>query len=225
VKDVGSFGVQANVNAASSGSASVHAYSGSGCAAIDVNVSGSLKGSGDSPAAYPSIIAGWQWGKGFHGSYSSPKKISDLSSVKSSMSFTPPSGNKWDVAYDIWVDPSSSISQPGGSTVEVMVWLDYSLTVTTNAIGTKTGTFTAADGSMWEVWTGSNAGGWKVVSYRRTPSTAAVSNLDILQFIKDSTVGGKGASTSMYVLGVQAGFELFDVTSGGSISNYTLSIN
>jgi hypothetical protein len=223
VKDVGGFGIQANVNAASSGSCSVHAYSGSGCAAIDANVSGNLKGSGDAPAAYPSIIAGWQWGKGFHGSYSSPKKVSDLSSVKSTMSFTPPTGNKWDVAYDIWLDPSASISQPGGSSVEVMIWLDYSLTVTTNAIGTKTGTFTASDGSVWEVWTGNNSGGWKVVSYRRTPSTAAISNFDVLQFIKDSTT--KGASNSMYVLGIQAGFELFDVTGGGSISNYTLSIN
>ncbi len=215
-------GYQNNVNNLGSGSQSVSGAYGSGCASMKVMTS-SIKSNNNSPASYPSIVDGWHWGN-WIGQYSSSsvKAISALSSVKSSWTFTPPGGNKWDVSYDMWVAQSPSISAPDGNTLEVMVWLDYSNQVTTNPIGDKVGTFSAA-GTTWEVWYGAT-GSWHTVSYRRTPGTAPVTDFDLLTFLKDGVTHGTG-SASWDLLSVEAGFELFDATSGGSSDSYSCSIN
>jgi hypothetical protein len=216
------YGFQNNVNNASSGSQSVSGAYGSSCASLSVMTSG-ISSSNNAPASYPSIISGWHYGK-WSGSYSkaSAKAISALTSVTSNWAFTPPAGQKWDVAYDMWVASSKDINAPDANTLEVMVWLDYSTTVTTNAIGTKVGTFSAA-GTSWEVWYGAT-GSWHTVSYRRSPGTAPVSNFDLAPFLKDAVTRGTG-TTSWNLLGVEAGFELFNATSGGSMDSYSLTIN
>ena len=215
-------GYQNNVNNLGSGSESVTGAYGQGCGSLKVNTSG-IKSNNNSPASYPSLVDGWHWGS-WAGAYSqsSVKAISALSSVKSSWAFTPPAGNKWDVSYDMWVAQSPSISAPDGNTLEVMVWLDYSNGVTTNPIGTQMGTFSAG-GTSWEVWYGAT-GSWHTVSYRRPPGSGAVTDLDLLQFLKDGVTHGTG-STSWDLLSVEAGFELFDATAGGSIDSYSCSIN
>lgn len=215
-------GYQNNVNNLGSGSQSVTGAYGSGCGSMKVNTS-QIKSNNNSPASYPSIVDGWHWGS-WTGAYSqgSVKALSALGSVKSSFAFTPPGGNKWDVSYDIWVAQSSGISAPDGNTLEVMVWLDYSNMVTTNPIGSQVGTFSGG-GTTWEVWYGAT-GSWHTVSYRRTPGTAPVTDFDLLQFLKDAVTHGTG-STSWDLLSVEAGFELFDATSGGSVDSYSCSIN
>jgi hypothetical protein len=217
-----SYGFQNNVNNLGSGSQSVAGFYGSSCAALNVMTSG-ITSSNNSPASYPSIVDGWHYGK-WNGAYSkaNAKAISALTSVSSSWAFTPPAGQKWDVAYDMWVSSNTGITSPDASTLEVMVWLDYSTTMTTNAIGSKVGTFTAA-GTSWEVWYGAT-GSWHTVSYRRSPGTAPVSNFDLTPFLKDAVTHGTGALT-WSLLGVEAGFELFNATSGGSIDSYSLTIN
>ncbi|HEY3257013.1 MAG TPA: hypothetical protein VGJ91_23815 [Polyangiaceae bacterium] len=216
------YGFQNNVNNAASGSQSVSGAYGSTCASMSVMTSGISSGN-NAPASYPSIVDGWHYGK-WTGNYAkaSAKAISALTSVTSSWAFTPPAGQKWDVAYDMWVSSNKDITAPDANTLEVMVWLDYSTTMTTNAIGSKVGTFTAG-GTSWEVWYGAT-GSWHTVSYRRSPGTAPVSNFDLTPFLKDAVTRGTGA-TSWNLLGVEAGFELFNATSGGSIDSYSLTIN
>ena len=215
-------GYQNNVNNLGSGSQSVSGAYGSNCASMTVTTSG-IKSNNNSPASYPSIVDGWHWGN-WVGAYqkANAKALSALSSVTSSWTFTPPAGNKWDVSYDMWVAQSTGISAPDGNTLEVMVWLDYSNMMTTNPIGDKVGTFSAA-GTSWEVWYGAT-GSWHTVSYRRTPGTAPVSSFDLLTFLKDAVTHGTG-STSWDLLSVEAGFELFDATSGGASTAYSCSIN
>ncbi|HSU41657.1 MAG TPA: hypothetical protein VLJ38_18895 [Polyangiaceae bacterium] len=216
-------GYQNNVNNLDSGSQSVTGMYGTGCGALTVNTTG-IKSKNDAPASYPSLVDGWHWGS-WSGAYTqgSVKAISALSSVKSSFAFTPPAGNKWDVSYDMWVAQSAGISAPDGNTLEVMVWLDYSNSVTTNPIGSKLTTSFSAAGTTWEVWYGAT-GAWHTVSYRRSPGTAPVTDLDLLAFLKDAVTHGTG-STSWNLLSVEAGFELFDATAGGSIDSYSCSIN
>ncbi|MEI9936585.1 MAG: hypothetical protein WDO69_05105 [Pseudomonadota bacterium] len=216
------YGFQNNVNNLGSGSESVSGAYGATCASLNVMTSG-ISSSNNSPASYPSIVDGWHYGK-WTGAYSkaNAKAISALTSVTSSWAFTPPAGQKWDVAYDMWVSSNTGITAPDASTLEVMVWLDYSTTVTTNAIGSMVGTFTAG-GTSWEVWYGAT-GSWHTVSYRRSPGTAPVSNFDLAPFLKDAVTRGTGAA-SWSLLGVEAGFELFNATSGGSIDSYSLTIN
>jgi len=217
-----SFGYQNNVNNLGSGSQSVTGYYGTNCAAISVSTS-SISSNNTAPASYPSIVDGWHWGS-WNGSYTKAgaKTLSALSTVTSSLAYTPPAGQKWDVAYDMWVASSTGIAAPDGNTLEVMVWLDYSTATTTNPIGSQVATKTFA-GTSWEVWYGAT-GSWHTVSYRRTPSTAAVSSFDLLQFLRDAVTRGTG-TTAWYLLSVQAGFELFNATSGGSIDSYSLTIN
>jgi hypothetical protein len=216
-------GYQNNANHVSSGTQSVSGAYGTGCASMKVNTTG-IKSSDDAPASYPSIVDGWHWGS-WNGAYSQggAKAISALSSVKSSFAFTPPAGNKWDVSYDMWVASGTGISAPDGNTLEVMVWLDYSSAMTTNPIGSKLTTSFTAAGTTWEVWYGAT-GAWHTVSYRRSPGTAPATDLDLLAFLKDAVTHGTG-SASWDLLGVEAGFELFDATSGGSVDSYSCTIN
>lgn len=218
------YGFHNNVNNLGSGSQSVSGAYGSSCASMKVMTSGIAAPNGsNAPASYPSIISGWHFGK-WSGAYTqaNAKAISALTSVTSNWAFTSPTGNKWDVAYDMWVSSNKGITAPDGNTLEVMVWLDYSTTETTNAIGSKVGTFSAA-GTSWEVWYGPT-GSWHTVSYRRSPGTAPVSNFDLLPFLKDAVTRGTGAA-SWNLLSVQAGFELFNAKTGGSIESYSCTIN
>jgi len=104
-----------------------------------------------------------------------------------------------------------------------MVWLDYSSQMTTNPIGDKLTTSLTAAGTTWEIWYGAT-GSWHTVSYRRSPGTSPVTDFDLLPFLKDAVTHGTG-SASWNLLSVEAGFELFDATAGGSIDSYTCSIN
>jgi len=217
------YGYQNNVNNLGSGSQSVTGYYGSTCAALSVMTSG-ISSNNNAPASYPSIVDGWHWGN-WAGSYTkgNAKAVSALTSVTSSWAFTPPAGPKWDVAYDMWVAQSTGISAPDGNTLEVMVWLDYSTASTTNPIGDKLTSSVMVAGTSWEIWYGAT-GSWHTVTYRRTPGTGPVTNLDLLTFLKDAVTRGTGA-TSWNLLSVQAGFELFNATSGGSIDSYSATIN
>ena len=227
--DIGSlgsnYGYQNNVNNLGSGSQSVTGAYGASCASMTVNTT-NIVSNNNAPASYPSIINGWHYGK-WVGAYqkANAKAISALTSVKSDYTYTPPEGQKWNVSYDMWVAQSKDISAPESNTLEVMVWLDYSTASTTNPIGSPLqGTFSAG-GASWEVWYGTTGSPtWHTVTYRRSPSTAPVTGFDLLPFLKDAVTRGTG-STSWNLLSVQAGFELFNATKGGSVDSYSCTIN
>ncbi|MFC1641162.1 hypothetical protein ACFL5O_00525 [Myxococcota bacterium] len=223
IASLGDYGVQANVNNGSG--LCVQPTKGGDCVGFTTEVSGSLVSPSDAPAAYPSLIYGWHWGKWFGGyTQANAKQVSEITSIPSSFAFTEPTGSKWNAAYDMWLASSSDISGEPNGGLEVMIWQDRSAGNSVSAIGSQVDTMTIAD-VQWEVWVGTTGATWDVVSFRRsTPSSAAIDNMDLLPFIQEG-LARANKSTDWYLLSIQAGFELFDVTAGGSVTNFSASVN
>ena len=164
---------------------------------------------GTTPGAFPSVAYGWIHGGNFvggknAGAYTAAKTIGSLSSVTSSWSFTMGSGNG-DAAYDCWLGDNSDSINPGS---ELMVWLGHN---GVNPIGGQNTaiTISGATGS-WTYSTGTNGTGQPVVSYVSSTTMSNVSNFDLLPFMKEAASSGRaGLSTGSYLLGCQAGFELY----------------
>ncbi len=178
---------------------------------------------GSTPGAFPSVAYGWIHGGNFvggtnAGAYTTAKTIGSLASVTSSWSFTAGSGS-WDAAYDCWLGSNSDSIGPGS---ELMVWLAHA---TVNPIGGQNtpATITGATGS-WTYSTGTNGTGQPVVSYVSTTSMTSVSNFDLLPFMKDAASNGRASlSTGSYLLGCQAGFELYNPGTWKT-NSYSMSI-
>jgi hypothetical protein len=79
-------------------------------------------------------------------------------------------------------------------------------------------------GTSWDVWFGNNAGGWTTVSYIRATNTSSVSNLDLYAFFGDAAQRGYTTAAS-YLLGIQAGFEIWQQNEAMTVNSYTISIN
>jgi hypothetical protein len=167
--------------------------------------------SGNSPASFPAVVNGWGPGEGgiqLYGSYQADKQISALQTVTSSWSSTP--GSSGDTAYDLWFGPSKAPTTTPA--VELMVWLNPG---GKQPLGTTTGgSVTGSDGVARTVHYGqANTTGQQVVSYvPASGSTNSVTNFDLLPYIKDAATKnyqGLGLTTSYYLLGVQAGFEVY----------------
>ena len=174
---------------------------------------------GSGPGSFPAIVSGWgpgEKGVQFYGPYQGGKTISALKSVPTSWSFS--MGGSGDAAYDVWFGNSAMPATPG---VELMVWIGNS---GKQALGCCNAAGAALNG--WTPYTGTNTTGQAVVSY--VPSSSANStpgSFDLLPYFQDAASHGyAGLSNSWYLLGVQAGFEVY----GGSTwttSNYNITIN
>ena len=103
------------------------------------------------PASYPSIVFGCNYGNCTKGT-PFPRPISDLGDLRTSWTTTTPDKGDYNVAYDIWLDPTAR--KEGAPTgLELMIWLKHTDRV--NPIGKQTGE-TTLDGVPYEVWQGSN---------------------------------------------------------------------
>ncbi|HXJ21127.1 MAG TPA: hypothetical protein VMT03_12925 [Polyangia bacterium] len=183
--------------------------------------------SGNSPASFPAIVSGWGPGeKGIqlYGPYQADKTISALTSVKSSWSFSV--GGSGDAAYDIWLGTSKAPTT--APSVELMIWLNNG---GKQPLGNTTAStaVTGSDGVARFAHTGqANSTGQQVVSYVPTSGTAtSVTNLDILQYLKDAVSNGYAGlnkdATKVYLLGVQAGFEVYSADTWKT-TDYNISI-
>jgi hypothetical protein len=181
---------------------------------VNVNVP-----SGGAPASYPSIVLGWHYGR-YYGSYTAARPFSQIASIPSSWTFTVPPSGRYNASYDAWIHPSNA--NPGDPTggVELMIWLNKR---DTTPIGSSVGTVMIA-GTSWDVWFGNNAGGWTTVSYIRATNTSSVSNLDLYAFFGDAAQRGYTTAAS-YLLGIQAGFEIWQQNEAMTVNSYTISIN
>ncbi|HXT97618.1 MAG TPA: hypothetical protein VN853_15055 [Polyangia bacterium] len=222
ITGVGNYAVQNDLYNAMGGTQCVTATSGGGCAGFTATPT--LNVSGGTPGSYPSIVYGWHY-HNVYGPYTSPKQISAINSVPSSWQFTVPTGNvKYDVSYDIWINQSGgNPTQPDGNTLELMVWLDE----TSNVVpaGSKVTTATIA-GTTWNVYTGM-VSTWHYIAYQRSASTAPFNNVDLKAFMTDAATRNVGATTSWYLLSVEAGFEIWQGSSSTPfVTNaYEVSVN
>ncbi len=213
------YAVQNNVNVGGTPQC-VQATAGGTCAGFTATLQyGALMGS--NVQSYPSMIYGWQAGA-FYGGYRTAKQLSAISSVPTSWSFvTPPGGgNKWDAAYDIWFDTNAAPAAAGGSSVELMIWQNYSGNQPAGSqIGTKT-----INGASYQVWTGT-VNSWRYIAYRLAAPNSNPVNFDLNNFFKDAETENVGLSTSSYLLGIQAGFEVTSLPEGASMSTNSFSVS
>jgi hypothetical protein len=186
---------------------------------------GSFQAPNNGPGSFPAIISGWgpgHDGDQFYGPYQGGKQIGQLTSIKSNWSFT--MGSSGDAAYDVWF--SNSSAQPtnvsNGALIELMIWIGNT---GKNPLGSSTSSsVTGSDGVARTAWTGgTNGTGDQVVSYLPSASSTSVTNFDVLKYFQDAASHGyAGLKPTSYLLGIQAGFEVY----GGnwSTTDYNISI-
>jgi hypothetical protein len=213
---VGNYAVQNNTNGNLLGQC-VAATTGPTCgAAFDVTFPGGNFGNGgNAPSSYPSVIYGWQNGV-FYGDYKTPLQVSAVHSVPTTWSYSAGSGT-YDAAYDVWLGTSSSGATPA---MELMIWVGDA---GPQPAGSDTNRAVSIAGASWEVWKGT-VNSWPYVAYRsKSPSAAATVSFDLNDFLKDATAH-EGLSSSWYLWGVQAGFEIYRASSTFSSTAFSVDI-
>jgi cellulose 1,4-beta-cellobiosidase len=218
--EVGAYAVQNNLNGASLAQC-VEALVGGTCGGFTVTYPADFGFGGFSPSSYPSIIYGWQAGA-FYGAYQEAKQLSAIHAIPTSWQFTAPASGKWDAAYDIWFSPAPAPATANGG-VELMIWPDWG---TAQPAGSMTGTVTIGATGSWEVWKSSITMGdatWQYIAYRRNPGSTAALSFDILSFADDALGEGVGLTSSEYLLGIQAGFEVWNAPAGTTMGTTSFS--
>jgi hypothetical protein len=186
---------------------------GSGFSITSQQGTGSTSGA---PVSYPAVFYGCHYTNCSPGT-NLPMRVSDISSVNSSISYSYVSGATYDAAYDIWLDPSPR--KDGVNAMEIMIWFNRQGSI--QPIGSVVGN-TTIGGRTWQVWQGSN-GSNNVISYV-APSAISSWNFSVLDFINDTR--NRGAITnSWYLTSIQAGFEPWIGGTGLAVTNFSASVN
>ena len=186
--------------------------------AFDTGFSVQAKHTNDSgPASYPSIVFGCNYGNCTTGT-PFPRPIADLGDLRSSWATTTPSSGDYNVAYDIWLDPTArKDGRPTG--LELMIWLKHTDRV--QPIGKKTGE-TVLGGVAYEVWLGK--ADLPTISYVRKEQTNEVKDLDITAFVTDAKNRGQ-AKEGWFLTSIQAGFEPWIGGDGLKTTSYSVTRN
>jgi hypothetical protein len=170
------------------------------------------------PAAYPSVVVGCNYGTCTRDT-PFPRPIGDLGDVRSSWAVTVPERGDFNVAYDVWLDPTPR--REGANTgAELMIWLDRTERV--QPIGAERATVRIGDAS-WAVWIGENQG-TPVISYVREEPTDTVLDLPISDFVGDATRRGV-VDPAWFLTNIQAGFEPWIGGEGLSTDAFALTRN
>jgi xyloglucan-specific endo-beta-1,4-glucanase len=204
-------------------------YNSAGMGTWGVNAS-HTSGTGQNIKGYPALVRGWLWYNSSGSIWASsadtsfPVQMSHLSSCVSNWNVTvPTNGEKYDTAYDIWLDTSNNPNYK--AQYEVMVWINYQGPAYNGTdfspIGTKVGSNITVAGNVWNIWKGYN-GTNNVYTFRRATNTSSVTNLDIKALLVYAQNQGF-IQSSYYLLGIQAGWE---IVAGGAFttSSYTTTI-
>lgn len=219
----GPYRIQNNVFAANTGNQCITAKAGGGSAAFTID-SGSLSTGGNSPVAYPSIVYGWHFGQVTTGT-GLPKALSAITSAPSTVAYTPPSGGKFNAAYDIWAMPASVGANPadpvGG--LEVMIWLAQGgaanpISDSGNPVETVT-----INQRAFKVYSGTHPSGWAVVTFWASDYVAGWTNEDLKPFLSKAVSMGK-AGNDWNLHSVQFGFEVWNSASGGAVTSFSQAI-
>ncbi len=165
--------------------------------------------SGNTPESFPAVISGWGPGVGgiqFYGPYKGGKTIggaNKLTSVVSNWSFT--MGSSGDAAYDVWFGNSANPAKPQ---TELMIWIGNA--GGKHPLGNSRGTMLMGR-TAYEATGNGNGTGQQVISYwLDSPGMTSVSNFDLLPYFQDAASHSyAGLSDGSFLLGVQAGFEVY----------------
>ncbi len=180
------------------------------------NVNGNVP-AGGAPGSYPSVVYGWHVDGSFHGGgYTSARQLNAITSIPSSGSFTVPGAGRYNMSFDNWIKNAPTSANDQG-TLEQMIWLNQR---ETTPIGSVVDSVDIG-GQQWEVWYGPNQG-FNTVSYIRATNTTSW-NFDLKPFMDDTVQRGYAAAGD-YLLGVQAGFEIWEATQNFSVDSFSVSV-
>ncbi len=204
----------------------VQGIAGGPCAGFTASYTAAFGNAGNSaPSAYPSLVYGWQNGI-FYGGYPTAKQLTTIATAQSNWQFTVPGSGTWDVAYDTWFSSSPAPTTANGG-LELMVWA--AAQGGKNPVGSDTGQSVNFTGGPWEIWTGpitvANLGTWNVISYKRNSASSSTVTPDLAQFFNDALTRNVGLQSTWYLLGIQAGFEVWQQNAGANMVTNTFSVN
>jgi cellulose 1,4-beta-cellobiosidase len=171
------------------------------------------------PGGYPFIYKGCHWGACTSGS-GLPIRVSSIHTrtVITSWNTTQPKGsNVYNVAYDIWFNQTPTTSgQPNGA--ELMIWLNRHGPI--RPAGSPVASDVSIGGHSYHVWIRQKA--WNTISYTMTTGATSLSNVDLHAFVADAVSRGY-IQNSWYLIGVEAGFELWQ--GGACLATNSFSVN
>ena len=215
----GPYRIQNNVATANNGQQCITAKAGGGAAGFTVD-SGNLSSGNNSPVAYPSVAYGWHFGQSTTGT-GLPKTLSAITSAPSTLTYTPPSGGKFNASYDIWAMPATagaSPTSPAGG-VEVLIWLAAG--GGPQPIGAPGDTVNIA-GHDFQIWTGTNST-WQVVSFWSKDYIGGWTNQDLKPFLQKVIDMGK-AQDDWNLYSIEFGFEVWSSAPGAEVTSFSQSI-
>ena len=173
------------------------------------------------PGGYPSIYQGCHWGTCSDNS-ALPLQVSNIASATGSWSTTQPhpapSTDAWDVAYDIWFNHAATTNaRPDGA--ELMIWLNHH--GPPQPEGTQVDV-TTIHGVSYQVWYAAQASP-PYIAYVMTERTDTVKNLDLLAIINDAAFNRHYIDSGLYLIAVEAGFELWNGGAGLATNSFFFS--
>lgn len=176
-------------------------------------------GLSDTIKSYAAAVWGWHWGwKVAHSGL--PIQLTSLRSLHTSWHFdlthTTPGGTN--VTYDMWLseDPDPGGENPAG---EVMVWLYHTGDIL--PIGSRQTTPMIED-TGWDLWAGPHpVSDWPVYSFVRSGKATSAS-LDLVNFFQ--YLISSGLNSSLYLLSVEAGAEVFTGEGRLDTTHYTIDL-
>ena len=171
------------------------------------------------PGGYPFIYRGCHWDACTAGS-GLPIQVSGIhrGTVITSWSTTQPGGSSvYNVAYDIWFNQApTTTGQPDGA--ELMIWLNHHGPV--RPAGSQVASNVSIGGHDYDVWL--RRWHWNTISYTMTTGTTSVSHVNLQALVADAVSRGY-IGESWYLIGVEAGFELW--RGGVGLATNSFSVN
>jgi Glycosyl hydrolase family 12 len=172
------------------------------------------------PGGYPFIYKGCHWGACTQDS-GLPIRVSSIrtGTVITSWDTTQPrGGNVYNVAYDIWFNQTPTASgQPNGA--ELMIWLNHNGPV--HPAGSLVASDVSIGGHSYRVW--ARQWRWNTITYTMTTGTTSVSSLDLRALVSDAVNRGY-IQNSWYLIGVEAGFELWRGGTGLATNSFSVDV-
>jgi xyloglucan-specific endo-beta-1,4-glucanase len=153
--------------------------------------------------AYPSIVAGWNFGGAWTPSPDGfPVKVNVNDPLPTSTSwYTTGTFTNYDVAYDVFFSPSSDPSSPSA---ELMVWIGGSGDTPAGSQIASNVTLGGMPGT-WNVWSGNV--GWPVYSFVRTQGVNSFSG-NLQPFVYYLAYAHSYIPQSWFILDMQFGCEV-----------------
>jgi hypothetical protein len=172
--------------------------------------------------AYPNISSGWESGRyactGHSGAcYRYPVQVkADGDPVTSMAAWLAP--GRYDLSWDIWTNKTDAHPAQDDGT-EVMIWLAHP--------GIREGVdrVVRVDGVTWDVTTWMchrNGASWRLLIYYAAHPRSSASGLHLNDFFHEAEGHGE-MSSSYWVTGVDAGFELVSGGVDDNIHSYSLT--